>query len=503
MSETTQQNTESAKESESLCPDLKYSLDLLKRINTIRVNGSPLSQWTIFNTYNAWQLYQQLLLLEDIREFSKTKKYKAPKAIPISLWLKEEALKTFGLAISTLSLIPLFITRKQVALYGIDRINNKYKGDARLDYIYEFLHEHHISYFEFFHTVFNRSFINNIFFRKRPALYVRSIDVLYSFLHPFETEPQLNFREDDISQFNEHERQFVMSVVSKYVLRIPRTIFRVKILTKILKMSGIKMLLSIDSARDYNEIMLATTFAGIPSYAFQHGHFTKYHVGWLKAQGFTGLFITPDTLFVWSEYWRNEILRLGTYFTKEQLVIGGIRRTYEHATTAHAHEHTQLGILIPYEIEGYKKEIKEYIDKILECPDTTIYFKIRSDLTKAQQLGEYDIQEQTRLKVIQDVEAYIDSIHVVAGTYSTFLYDMIQYDLPVVILQTESDYGEGMIHNGLAQKVSLTDNICQTLHTIAMKPHEELQKLREKLYGTSSVLLKDTLKSVTKKHGLL
>jgi hypothetical protein len=56
-------------------PDLKYSLDLLKRINLVRVNGAPLSSWKIFDDYNVWHIYQQFIFIEDIKEFSKTKHF--------------------------------------------------------------------------------------------------------------------------------------------------------------------------------------------------------------------------------------------------------------------------------------------------------------------------------------------------------------------------------------------------------------------------------------------
>jgi hypothetical protein len=483
-------------------PDLKYSLDLLKRINLVRVNGAPLSSWKIFNDYNVWHIYQQFIFIEDIKEFSTTKHFIKNRGPSVLIRIRENILRLIGLGVSLMSLIPLIIGRRKVLVYGIDRTNSIYNGDARIDYIYEFLTKHHITYVEAFHTIFNRAFLKNILRRKRLAFYIRAIDTLYSLLHLFATTEKIDINHHDLEHFSAEEQLFIQGLIYKYVSRIPRTVFRIKFLTRIFKLSGIKVILAIDSARDYHEVILAAKFAGIPTYAFQHGHFTKYHVGWLMGASSSSRFIAPDILFVWSDYWKKELLRLGTYFTPDQLVVGGVRRVIDEVRDEKSH-HQKLGVLIPYEIEGYKDQIKKYIEKILACRDTVIYFKTRSDIPKDKQFADYHLEPHERLQALPDIEPELHNIDVVAGTYSTFLYDMIQYNKPVAILETDSDYGEGMVTNGLARKITTKENICTVLHELKNMPESIRKELRDKLFGKQLVFISETLSAVTKKHGLL
>ncbi len=71
---------------------------------------------------------------------------------------------------------------------------------------------------------------------------------------------------------------------------------------------------------------------------------------------------------------------------------------------------------------------------------------------------------------------------------------MVALEKPVLVLETSIDYGNGMIENNLADKLSKsTDNIYKTIKDTAEISHVELKKRREKLVGEQSILLKDSL----------
>jgi len=87
-------------------------------------------------------------------------------------------------------------------------------------------------------------------------------------------------------------------------------------------------------------------------------------------------------------------------------------------------------------------------------------------------------------------------VSVVAGTYSTFLYDMVSQNKPVLLLKTVIDYGEGMVSGGFAREVSLDDDMADVIREAVNLSYDDLREIRKKLIGDGSIVLKDSIKNL-------
>ena len=113
-------------------------------------------------------------------------------------------------------------------------------------------------------------------------------------------------------------------------------------------------------------------------------------------------------------------------------------------------------------------------------------------MPKEVQLTQYGLKDSERLHVIADHTKIIDDIDIVLGTYSTFLYTMVELLKPVGILETNLDYGYGMVENGLADKITLRTLVADIKKLQNLGEHEVAK--RRNLLIENPVPLHDTLK---------
>ena len=476
----------------------KYALDFLKRLNALHYQGRPVSQQTIFGEYNVWIFFQNRIFFNELREFAKDKQVPVEFKSSLRVRLQNFVLATFALLVSLLGVLSMILLGKRTLVYSIDRTNSKVLwNDARMDPVYQYLKSSKASFMECFHTTFDLDFVKRLFARRRWGIYIKSIDTMFGLLNffGFIKRSHVDIGDVDWSSFAPEERAYAKWLLHKYLSSIDLAVFRVRVLRKILSWAKIETLLTIDNTRDYWELILATKMNNIKSYAFQHGHFTKYHVGWLDDGSFGGKIVCPDGLFVWSDFWKQELLRLGTYFPEEAIEVGGLKNSLL-ANPPKTH-HELIGVLIPYEVDSDKLEMKKYIDSLLACGGVKIFFKLRTDLDAERQMSEYhlNIRYHPDLLFVSDVSKHLSDIDVVAGTYSTFLYDMVAYEKPVVLLETSSDFGEGLVVNGLADSLSL-DNVCDRIREVASTDKSVLRARKERLFGANPLLMYDTVRNL-------
>ena len=342
----------------------------------------------------------------------------------------------------------------------------------------------------------------NLFKRKRFVLYLEVLNGLYAFFRAVSLEKSAvaDVSLFDVSCFSsEDEKHFARILIERFIAETQRVQFRIKVLTTILRFTHLKIIFAIDDVRHYNDLLIAGKVNGITTITIQHGHFTKYHVGWLKDSLFEGGFVVPDTLLVWSQYWKDELLRLGTHFEKEAIVIGGSKDSI--MTREPKKKMQDCVVLIPYETSGPQGEVARYIENILKCEDISVIFKLRSDIPEAKQLAEYGLLQivHPKFKTEVEIKEVINSIDLVIGTYSTFLYDMLASGVRIAMLKTESDYGEGMVINNLADMVSNGENSCEELHLLCARPPQEIEDRRVLLMGEHQLFLADTLADIIEK----
>lgn len=482
--------------------DLHYELDLLRRMEQARVNELPLTELELYDGGVLWQRFHQAVFDGDIKRFARTRSF--------SHLLKEE--KRFKqplrgavvvLTATLLSAVAFFISvlrRPRVLVFSIDKVSDQEtKSDFRIRGIYRTLSKNTISYVECFHTLLGRSVMTNALRRKRPALYLEGFDWVYYLIRPlFETSGVLTI--ENLSGTDD-EVAFMRHIITKYVRTRGVLVFRKKILTVFMKLTGVKAVVGIDDVRHYHEVVSAARTLDIPSIMVQHGHFTKYHTGWLGYQNPPThvRYITADLLLAWSDYWKEELVRLGSVFHRDQLKISGYQSaSVENPFSSTSHEVGRV-ILIPHETESPKAEVSEYIRRCARLENTIVYLKIRPDLTEAEQFATYDEDVRTLVRVATTLSD-VPRPHMVCGVYSTFLYDMVLACVPVLVMETSMDYGEGMIKNGVAETLSL-NSLEEGIHRAENIHEDERRRRRERI--ASSKNFEETLLDELTVRGVL
>jgi hypothetical protein len=472
----------------------EYSLDLLQKINAVKVGSEPVLETRIMGDYSYWMFFQHRIFYNDIKEYLSGASG-LPRKRAWSIQIKEWGLALLALVVSLGSLLLAKWKGARVVVYSVDRTNSGlYRNDARLNPVYEALLKEAEPFVEFFHTILGRAFISRISERGRLAFYQQGIDLLFFVgrgLGFFKGE-SVDDSFFDLSQFSAEERVFVKNIIRKYILQKPLIEFRINCYKWIFKLLKTKLILSIDDPRDYNEVVLGAKLAGVKFYAFQHGHFTKYHVGWLS-NSLSGEFVRPDRLYVWSEFWKSELLRLGTYFKEGEIWVGGLK---DPLPASLARKASELTVVIPFETESDKESVRKYIDEILADGRIKILFKLRSDMSAEDQISSSLLRyvKSPNLSFTSENQKVLKEGSVIAGTYSTYLYDMISFDKPIVYLDTQLDFGEGLLVHELAEKATLS-TVVQTLRKASKIPEEVLKERKLRLCGGTHQLMVEAVRA--------
>lgn len=468
-----------------------YALDKLHKFNRAVGTNSILADLFITKDFNFLQAFQTAILFdfkyfyeknrlkEDTAQFE-LREFEIPSSWPQHL---------LALAVTCWAVLKLLLARPKVIVFSVDKVNSKYKSDFRIEGLYDFLHQNNIRYAEIIHTIIGGHFKKFLFQRKRSVIYLESVDSLFKLLakvgiiiiHSSKIIKQI-----DLTSFGD-DGEIVKSMLLKYLIRIRQSQFRIRTLSGLLSLSSIQTLLTIDDTRDYHELLAACHANKMNTYAFQHGAFSKYTVGWLYCGYGRESIVKPNKLFLWGRYWLDELKRLGTYFDDAQLGFAGNPKNFRAVTfpITTTIPDKIITILMPYEIEAPKREVAKFVYEILKCPSLEFIFKTRSDASNKSQLVEYEFKEvmpsnfMMMSSIPDDLMAKID---IVVGTHSTFLYEMLAYLKPIYILKTDLDYSEGMVINGLADWLDPKELTSEGVYAFNKISKETLLVRREKFY---------------------
>ncbi|MBU6310850.1 hypothetical protein KGO06_02880 [Patescibacteria group bacterium] len=462
--------------------DLDYRLWLLEQIRQCRVDSTLLLDITEHG-YNVWQRYEQYIFSTDIARFSALGSFDQYRATEGGthrfVSLKGVIVGAVGVLVTCAATLIYAVRGASVVVYGIDRVSDPlYAADFRMKSVHRFVAEHRIASLEILHTVFNRKFLSNLWARRRPAVYLESFDVLHSIGRFLGTIPPFRATVTAPEGLTVDEDRFARYVIKKYLSQHNASHIRVSALTIILRAVRARAVLAIDDARTFHDLAMAARRAGIPMIAFQHGHFTKYHVGWLQPVAYQGDIPRPNTLVVWSEYWKQELLRLKSIFSADQIQVGTPQtKQYLYPETKNLRM-----VLIPHETDSPKADIARAIRALVE-DGFQVVLKLRPDTARSSQLAQYpDLPHSPAFTVISALEELNDTPGCAVGVYSSFLYEMVSAGIPVGILSDLSPYGVGMIENGLANRVTLetlvpdVQSLIQTLKTELDRRRESLTK---------------------------
>ncbi len=475
--------------------DFNRERTLLDAINRTVVNGVPIAEHSYMEDEAIWQSFQQFLVDAEIITYLKLGSFDAYRewdgalrapSLKIAFTFAAVAL---GNLIGTLWLI---IGRQKVLIFSVDKVSDRNThSDFRIAPLYEALKDEHARYVECFHTVLGKSTFFNALTRLRPALYLEGIDALWYALRAVGISRQQPLRLESVSGTDD-EKKFIAHVIRKYVALFPLIAFRTEFFEIVLKLSAVRLMIGVDDARHYHALVEACRRCTIRTVVLQHGggHYSPYHPGWLGSPVFGGKrYLRADCLVVWSEYWVRVLKQLGSVYPQSSIVVGGAPSILEDPFAPKAVERV---VVVPHETESNKGEVSEYLKALAACPDTSVYFKIRPDLTRESQCNKYERVPWGSIRVSEWLSE-VPRPSVAVGAYSTFLYDMIAVEVPVLRMETSMEYGRTIVTEGLAGTLPLA-SVCASIEAAATTPHAILDERKKKL--VSDLKLVATLRSI-------
>lgn len=488
-------------------PDLAHALSFLDKLNNVSVDGKNISSYFLWREYNLWHFYQSVLF-RDIQKFDRNLIKESRENIS---WrgLFSGAILFF---VSFLKFALSLLINPKVIIYGIDKYTPTYGSDPRMDDLYNFLSSKKVKYLEFLHSVSGALARSNLRKRKRGAIYVEAFDFIYNFLSLifFVDKSKISFIERvDLSVFTDDlERKFAKQLILKYAKLRSVSIFKIRWYERIFKIISPKLIILIDDGRyHYYELLLAAKLSGVESIAIQHGQFNKYFlVGWLDVPSFVGKYVSPDRYYLWSDYWKQELIAMGTFIPKNNLIVAGypekalpkpISKTKENADE-------NLYVVLPYETSAPRNEIIYYVREIMRCDGVKLIFKLRPGGDKLSQIKEYSFtdEEIKNILIVEKIDDYFGKNLLAVGCYSTFLYEMVLREVPTAILDTPYDHAEGMIRNGLAMLIRKDDNMCQKLMEMVNLDKAERDRRRQILGVPNKESLSQTIIKTGEEFGI-
>jgi hypothetical protein len=431
--------------------DFAAALQDLKTFNRMVASHPGLADALIKGDHHFLQWQQAQL-------FSAFRAYRARGAMPAADRLTP-GLAVSGLAACALTACAALFRKADVVIFSVDKISSRDKRDFRIEGLYRFLEGKRLAYVEIFHAMLGRAFFRNAWSRRRSAIYHEAIGFMARFSpgrRRRDAETRRLAASLPCSEFEETDRPFVRAQAETALRAADVSRFRIRRYRRILARLRPKAILAIDDTRHYQAAIAAARSLGIPFHAFQHGHFTKYHAGWLSAGVGEGRDARPDVLYVWNPYWKKELLRLGTNFREDEIRVGGDPKGDVAPPEAKPYAPPSAGetieLLVPFETDAPHAEIARVLRALIATGRIKIWLKTRPDWDTAEQLRKYGLDgtEPSRAEAVADAAPVLGRIHAVAGVFTSYLYDAIAMRKPVFVLKTSHDGGEGMVLNGLA-----------------------------------------------------
>ncbi len=475
-------------------PSYKEAFSLAKRINTLRIDGKDIQEYFLYEEYNFWQAFQT-----DI--FINARRYTADPKQTLAGLDRQSTFSVFltltAFLVSLCALLVSYVRNVRILIYTVDKFpHGQFRCDFRLRELYECLNEKRIPYTEVVSTPSGRVLMRHTQLRKRTSIYTAGGD-LWSLLTPFFVKTIKKISRDmiDTSVFTEAEIVFVLALLRSLFFQFALVHNRVRFLRFVLRTLKVSRVYLIDDVWHYFELLVACEKESVSSVSIQHGHFTKYHVGMVPcAPVVLGTIIQPRRLFVWTSYWKKELVRLGSYMNGSNVVVAGIKTADPERT--YAKQEYPIGVLVPYETDAPKSILVPYLKELKNAQGLVLYFKPRSDLQLESQLRQYGFSSDDQdVVVCTTLSECASQVHVAIGTYTSLLYDMIGHRISVILLTSVLDYGDGMITNGIARSVHAPHVLIDAIHHEVNTDAVESTARIETYFGRSYTHLAATLRN--------
>lgn len=256
----------------------------------------------------------------------------------------------------------------------------------------------------------------------------------------------------------------------------------------IMKFLNIQCLLSLDDSRYSNELNIAAKDLQITTIGYQHGRFNEYHIG---------LFEFPfDVYCVWSEYFKNKLLKLSSKYTPNQIAVIGHFRIKEPLSLIQR----EKIILWLGESNINYEEVTPFIEKAVKDGYNIIFRgKPGNNYSLANFLTAYNISIDTYGNYFESLKMH--RIGVVIGTHSTALMESWTAGVPSFALQTSYDYGKHLWEDGLIHVCEHIDDVTHTIDNHLNMDNDGIIDIRHKIWGDKLCFDKEEIHTILLEHG--
>ncbi len=311
--------------------DYKKTLHLLEVFNAVlRQSGAERDFY--YEGKNLLASFQ-MSLFSDLKAYTSNPGRAVVRKRSVYARMQTYIVQLLIMILSVLSFAYLWIRygifgREVVGLYSIDVLSDKdLKRDARVSHVYAYIQEHKEPTVEFMHSVPSFQTIKNYIIRRSPVMYIESVHFIVRHFTRSKTSYAVTPASFVTSDCTETDAAFLCALFIKYSQKKEEYIASQRIYTYILRCFNMRRFWTIDDTRYTAELSQALSQTKTVSYMFQHGHYTKYHVGFLSGSFAPSEIVAPTYIVVWNTYFKNELIRLKSYFKEDQILIGGEKKS--------------------------------------------------------------------------------------------------------------------------------------------------------------------------------
>jgi hypothetical protein len=503
-----------------LPPDWDRALDLLKKINALKdSSGRRISSLVVEDGFEPWWYTQDRLLrfylvpltqifplleaashvekiiLEDAPpDLARVLKAVAGKSGFACLPPSAASRSVKGvigegamLAVTIASLVAFRLARRDTVFYIIDHVSPGLRHDFRFAPLYREFDREGFRYAEYAHTLLPRQALGNFLRRRRPVFFLESADVWARWTGRKITPPAIA----DPPAGGLLEDRALWALVPTILEACAFSVARQRILKRALQFQRAQRAVIFDDNRHNHELIAAGLSLGIPVLGFQHGVFNRFHAG-LMAFGFSGG--RPhafDRYGVWSDLFRDRLLRDSALYGPDRVFVSGPVRPPEEASLRTGVRETQkadgslqkIRVLVVSEPLARKNEVAAYLQTLLRDPQFELCLKLRPGESE-RSLEEYSLPaDRVRLLRTGTVYEALAQVDVAVGTYSTVLYEAILARVPIVWMKTSRAYGRELADERLAEAARRPEELPDAIRKAAASRDAELNQLRDLVWG--------------------
>jgi hypothetical protein len=502
-------------------PDWDRALDLLKKINALKdSSGRRISSLLVEDGFEPWwysqdrllrfflvPLTQVLPLLEAVRGVEEMRIDDAPPdidrvmravagksgfaAVPTAT-ASRSAKGVIGegamLAVSVSSLAAFRLAGRDTVFYIIDHVSPGLRHDFRFAPLYREFDREGFRYAEYAHTLLPRQALGNFFRRRRPVFFLESADAWARWTGRRITPPEAKAP----SAVGSVEDRALWALVPTVLEFCARSVARQRILKRALQVQHARRAMIFDDNRHNHELVAACLSLGLPVLGFQHGVFNKFHAG-LMAFGFSGGRTHAfDRYGVWSDLFRDRLLRDSALFDPNRVFVSGpvrppedaaLRRASKRRTEGTAASPKRIRVLVVSEPLARKHEVAPYLQILLRDPQFELYLKLRPGESD-RSLEEYSLPAE-RVHLLRSGTVYeaLAQVDVAVGTYSTVLYEAVLAQVPIVWMRTSRAYGRELTEEHLAEAADRPEELPGVIRKAVAFRDSEFNQRRDLVWG--------------------